>query len=121
MTTPKLRARTWSGRTWADPSEDTLFDLLSEMNLRHRFVIVERLDLEPGGQHFMQVYLNDDMSCQVEFREGGPDLHFQARVEGPFDMVGHEKAARVLNDWASGRPGWREALPWVPWHPTTAG
>ncbi len=49
----------------------------------------------------------------------GPDLHFQAQVEGPFDAVGHETVARVLKDWASERPSWREALPWVAWTPTS--
>ncbi|MCC3773298.1 hypothetical protein [Streptomyces sp. UNOB3_S3] len=120
MVKPVLQARTWNGDRWDDPSEDTLFDLLSEMNLRHRFVIVERLDSEPNGQHYMQVHLNDDMSCQIEFREGGPETHFQARVDGPFDLYGHETVARVLQDWAFGRPRWRNALPWVPW-PAQAG
>lgn len=115
MVKPVLRARTWSGDCWDSPSEDALFDLLSEMNLRHRYVIVERLDAEPADQHYMQVYLNDDMSCQIEFREGGPDFHFQARVDGPFDPYGHETVARVLQDWAFGRPRWRDALPWAPW------
>jgi hypothetical protein len=43
-------------------------------------LVVERLDLEPAGQHYMQVYLNDDLSYQVEYREGGEDKHFQAHV-----------------------------------------
>jgi hypothetical protein len=119
MAKPALRAKTWSGQSWDDPSEDALFDLLSEMNLRHRFVVVERLHTAAPGQHFMQVYLNDDMSCQVEYREGGPDQHFQAHVPGPFEMVGHETVATVLKNWAFGRPGWREALTWTPWTPTT--
>ncbi|MGI5346662.1 hypothetical protein ACQEU8_00425 [Streptomyces sp. CA-250714] len=118
MVEPVLRAKTWSGDTFENPLEDDLFDLLSEMNLRHRFVIVERLDKEPAGQHYMQVYLNDDMSCQVEYREGGPDQHFQALVPGPFEMSGHGTVAVVLKDWARDRPGWREALSWTPWSPT---
>lgn len=87
------------------------------MNPRHRFVIVERLDAEPEGHHYMQVYLNDDDSCDVEFREGGPDRHFRARVALSDDLFdpGHELVGRVLTGWAFGRPGWREALPWVPW------
>ncbi|MGQ4384809.1 hypothetical protein [Streptomyces sp. SAS_270] len=118
MTKPVLRAKTWSGDTFEDPSEEALFDLLSEMNLRHRFVIVDRLDRLPMDQHYIQVYLNDDMSCRVEYREGGADRHFQALVPGPFDMSGHEIVAGVLNDWAHDRPRWRQALPWVPWAPT---
>ena len=63
----------------------------------------------------MQVYLNTDKSCQVEFRDGSADRHFQATVPGPFAMTGHFAVARVLQDWAFDRPGWREALPWAAW------
>jgi hypothetical protein len=108
-----LRATTAFGTSFDDPSEDDLFDLLSEMNLRGPFVIVERLDREPAGQHFMQVYLNRDESCQVEFRAGSEDRHYQASVPGPFEMAGHFVVARVLQDWAFDRPGWREALSWA--------
>jgi hypothetical protein len=107
-----LRVETASGEARENPSADLLFDLLSEMNLRHRFVIVDRMDVEPAGQHYMQVYLNDNMSCQVEFREGGSDRHFAARVAGPFDMSGHEIVAKVLQGGAFGASGWRESLPW---------
>ena len=120
MVIPTLRATTAFGTSFDDPSEDDLFDLLSEMNRRGPFVIVERLDREPVGQHFMQVYLNGDGSCQVEFRDGGADRHFQATVPGPFDMVGHFAVAHVLQDWAFDRPGWREALPWTAWPGETA-
>ncbi|MFD8983699.1 hypothetical protein [Streptomyces sp. NPDC059564] len=117
MPTPALRAIEWDGTGWDDPSEDQLHDLLADMSLTWRFVIVERLGLEPADQYYMQVYLNDDLSYQVEYREGGPDRHFQAWVPsdgGPFAV---EPVATVLQDWAFGRPGWREALPWTPWSP----
>ncbi|WP_030674059.1 hypothetical protein [Streptomyces rimosus] len=116
MVTPVIRAETWDGTTVDDPSEEKLFDLLSEMNLRHRFVIVDRLDRSRPGQYYMQVYLNDDMSCQVEYRDGGPARHFRAHVPGPFAHRGHETVASVLTAWAADRPGWREALPWSPCH-----
>ncbi|KOG63838.1 hypothetical protein ADK76_11245 [Streptomyces griseoflavus] len=116
MVTPVIRAETWDGTTVDAPSDEKLFDLLSEMNLRHRFVIVDRLDRGQPGQYYMQVYLNDDMSCQVEYRDGGPAQHFQAHVPGPFDHRGHEVVASVLTAWAADRPGWREALDWTPRH-----
>ncbi|MFG2409563.1 hypothetical protein ACGFR8_35590 [Streptomyces brevispora] len=65
-------------------------------------------------QHYMQVYLNDDMSYQVEHREGSADRHFQAHVPRPHEMTGPEPIAKVLTDWAHDRQGWREAMPWVP-------
>ncbi|WP_420082290.1 hypothetical protein ACN6AT_04885 [Streptomyces sp. JL4002] len=118
MATPVLQAVEADGTTWDDPSEDRLHDLLADMSLSSRFVVVRRLDAEPADQHYMQVYLNDDLSYQVEYREGGPDRHFQtwiARGPGVFTV---EPAAEVLQGWAAGRPGWREEQTWVPWSPT---
>jgi hypothetical protein len=115
MSHPVVRAIEWDGTTWEDPSEEVLGDLLADMNLSWRFVIVERLDREPEGQHYMQVYLNDDFSYQVEYREGGPDRHFQAHVPPQPGIIGCNPVARVLRAWAFDRPGWREALPWAAW------
>ncbi len=110
----RVRARTWSGDTWDDPHEDQLYDLLSEMNLLHRFVIVERVDPPLPGEHFIQVHLNDDLSCLIEYREGGPQAHFQADVAAPFDMYGHDVVADVVKSWARDDGRWRDALPWRP-------
>jgi hypothetical protein len=113
----RLRATTWSGETWDDPDEDTLYDLLSEMNLVHRFVTVERLDT-PEPERFIQVHLNDDMSCLIEYRDGGPHAHFQARVPAPFEMYGHDLAAEVVKSWARDDGYWRDVLPWGLWTPS---
>ncbi|MFE2021532.1 hypothetical protein ACFW9O_26175 [Streptomyces sp. NPDC059499] len=117
MAIPALRAVEADGTTWDDPSEDQLHDLLADMSLTWRFVIVRRLDLEPADQHYMQVFLNDDLSYQVEYREGGPDRHFQTRVPRGRGVFTVEPAAEVLQGWVSERPGWREAYSWVPWSP----
>jgi hypothetical protein len=117
MSTPVLHATEADGTSWDDPSEDQLHDLLADMSLNCRFVIVRRLDLEPADQHYMQVFLNDDLSYQVEYREGGPDSHFQAWVPRGHELFGLEPVAKVLQDWAFGRAGWRAALPWLPWSP----
>ncbi|MFI8849733.1 hypothetical protein [Streptomyces sp. 891-h] len=115
MATPELRAIEWDGTRWDDPSEDKLYDLLADMNLRFRFVIVERPRRQPLGQHYMQVHLNDDFSYQVEYREGSAERHFQAHVPAQPPIIGCEPVARVLQAWAFDRPGWREALPWSRW------
>ncbi|MGW7136801.1 hypothetical protein [Streptomyces xanthophaeus] len=115
MTSRTLRATEADGTSWDDPSEDRLHDQLADMNLTWRYVIVDRLDLEPAGQHYMQVYLHDDLGYQLEYREGGPQQHYQARVPRQPGVFGLEPVAKVLQDWAFGRPGWREALPWLPW------
>lgn len=115
MAKPVLRATDDGGRAVDDPTRDVLHDLLADMTLRNRFVILERLDLEPAGHHYMQAYLNDDMTYQVEYREGGADKHFQAHyVPRPFEMFGPAVITTVMIDWAHDRRGWREAMPWVP-------
>ncbi|MYQ40345.1 hypothetical protein B046DRAFT_01380 [Streptomyces sp. LamerLS-316] len=112
MGTPVLRAIEWGGTQWDDPSAEKLHDLLADMSLTWRFVVVERLDLEPAGQHYMQVHLNDDLSYQVEYREGGPDRHFQAHVPTDHSPFRVEPVADVLTAWAFGQPGRRDALTW---------
>ncbi len=62
MAAPVLQAIEADGTTWDDPSEEQLHDVLADMSLTWRFVVVRRLDVEPADQHFMQVYLNDDLS-----------------------------------------------------------
>ena len=114
MATPVLRAIEWDGTSWDDPSDEQLHDLLADMSLTWRFVVVQRLDLEPVGQHYMQVYLNDDLSYQVEYRDGGPDW-LTAHVPRTHAVFAVEPVARLLQDWAHDRPGWREALPWAKW------
>jgi hypothetical protein len=115
VASPVVRAHEWDGSTWDDPSEERLETLLAYMNLTHCFVIVERLDREPVGHHYIQVYLNDDFSYALEYREGAPDKHFQAHIDAQPEIVGVEPVARVVIDWAFDRPGWRDALPWRPW------
>jgi hypothetical protein len=117
MNKPAVRAIESDGHSWDDPSEERLHDLLADMNLWHRFVIVERAGREPTGQHYMQVYLNDDLSYLVEYREGSADQHFQARIARQPDMIGVDPVARVVSDWAFDRPGWRDTLPWTRWSP----
>ncbi|GHF77831.1 hypothetical protein [Streptomyces griseosporeus] len=114
MAEPRLRATEEGGRVVDDPTEEELHDLLSEMNLWHRYVILERCDLEPRGQHYMQAYLNDDMSYQVEYRAGGPDQHYQTHISTPHELDRPKPVADLMMDWAHDRPGWREAVPWVP-------
>lgn len=116
MAKPKLRAIEWDGKSWDDPSQTKLHDLLADLNMKFRFVIVERLSVKPLGQHYMQVYLNDDHSYQIEYREGGPERHFQAQIDPQPELAGVEPVARILQDWASGGNTWRTALPWRPWH-----
>ncbi|HEY3503920.1 MAG TPA: hypothetical protein VGN37_14180 [Actinocatenispora sp.] len=115
MAKPLLRAIDDGGHAVDDPTRDALHDLLADLTLRNRFVILERLDLVPVDQHYMQAYLNDDVTYQVEYRDGGADKHFQAHyAPRPFEMFGPGPIADVMLGWAHDRQGWRAAMPWVP-------
>lgn len=117
MTAPELQAVDADGTTWDDPSEQQLHQLLAGLSLACRFVVLRRLDSEPADQYYMQVYLNDDLSYDVEYREGGSDRHFQAWVPHDGEALSVDTVAEVLQAWAFGRPGWRDALSWSPWSP----
>ncbi|MGP3970418.1 hypothetical protein [Streptomyces sp. 6N223] len=112
MPIARVRATKAGGKVVDDPSEEQLFDLLAGMNPANPFVVVERLDRKPVGQHFMQVHLLDGMSYQVEYREGHRKSHFEALVEPLPEVVGPAFVAGLIMDWARDRDGWREALPW---------
>jgi hypothetical protein len=124
-TVSPLLAKTADGRVFelTDPFEDDLHDLVAEMNLRWSFLIVERPDLLPSGQHYMQVMIDPHIDWDeghgyfVEYRDGGPDRHFRAAVrdDRPWGMVwspAFEQVVKVLQDWAFQRNGWREAMSW---------
>lgn len=108
----RIQAKTFKGDIWENPDDDKLYDLLSEMSPTH-FVIVDSLEeMDKYGYYYMQVYLNDDMSCLIEYREGGSDTHYQALVPAPFEFSGHDTVAKVLHDWVRDGESWRTILPW---------
>src|SRR5512145_3415676 len=111
MVTKRIQA-TMDGvdRAWDDPSEEQIFDLVSELNRRHRFLILDRVGAE---EQYMQVQLSNDLGrYEVEYREGGPRAHYAAMVSRDDEFTAHETVAKVLALWAFEREGWRDALPW---------
>ena len=97
----------WDGSAWDDPPEHVLRELLAALGPENRFVIVERMDLRPPGQNYMQVYANDDGSYQVEFRDGGAERHYESQVPKADKMI------EVIADYALERSGWRDSLKWT--------
>ena len=66
-----LRALTESGAIWDDPSEDLLFELLSDIDRGHgTWFIVERV-ADATGQTYIQVIQDGQGGWTVERREGG--------------------------------------------------
>ncbi|MCF3133284.1 hypothetical protein [Streptomyces olivochromogenes] len=120
MTAPRLRVTDEDGETWDDPSEQQIDRLYAGLNLRRRFLILDRLDVPEAEseQHYLQAALNDDLTVVLEYREGSGDRHYRAEVDEPSDQGGAEIVMPVLLGWANGRPGWRDSLTWVRWDAT---
>jgi hypothetical protein len=103
-----LRAVTASGVVWDDPSEDLLFELLSDIERgEEQFVIVERT-LDESGQTFAQSMIQKDGTFVVEHRAGGPSAHFRLRALAMGD------AHAALTAWAFELPGWETVYGWQP-------
>lgn len=115
MSEARLRVTDEVGETGDDPTEVQIQRLYAGLNLRCRFLVLERLDGRDDGQNYLQIRLNDDLSMVVEYREGGPDSHYRVEVPLPAERGGEELVIPVLLGWASRREGWRGALTWVRW------
>ncbi|MFI9357608.1 hypothetical protein [Streptomyces lydicus] len=106
------RALTADGTVHDRPDAVLLYDLLSELNLRFPFLIVERADGGAPEQRYIQVHLEEDGSCLVEYRDGGPDQHFRAVVAPPYAMKGHDEVAALVTSWAQDDGEWRQRGNW---------
>lgn len=113
----RTRAITGDGESWDDPDDAKLYDLLAtiEPGQADPFLIVERLDGPSPDHYYMQVFVHDDRSYQIEYREGGPEAHFCAQVDAPLPGGGPDKVAAVLQDYARRGDAWRTDLPWEQW------
>lgn len=104
--TAALRATLESGVQHDDPSEDALFEFLSDLeNGDGTFMIVERLS-DATGQTYIQTSRNPDGAFVVEYRDGDAGQHFRTLVP---DM---RAAHSVMTGWAFELPGWVTASAW---------
>ncbi|MFD7678935.1 hypothetical protein [Streptomyces sp. NPDC060187] len=115
MADVRLRVTVETGEAFDDPDETRIQRLYAGLNLRCRFLIMERPAERDDGQTYIQLALNDDLTMVIEHREGGPEAHYRAEVHLPAEHGGDELVAPVLLGWAAGRSGWRGALNWVHW------
>lgn len=111
MKLPTLRATEACGDSWDDPETEKIRELVLGRTPGNRFLIVERHDRTSLWQHYVQVYLNDDGSYDIEFREGGPQSHFRTRGVKPAE------AADIVVGWSADEGGWRDTLAWDHWDP----
>ncbi|MFX0578154.1 hypothetical protein [Nocardia nepalensis] len=124
MSAPKLRAFDASGRTLTDPTDSEVHDLFASLNARWMFAIVERLDREPTDQFYFQIHLDYvgdqnpdvdeeiDVDYDVEFRDGGPDKHYRARITGLYGFAGMDLVHKVYLAWRAGDPELWDLLSW---------
>jgi hypothetical protein len=99
-----LRLTTESGESWDDPSEDALFEYLSDAVAASEFLIVDRLG--PNlDDHYMQVACANGRIV-VEAREGSPATHRHAVSD---DMRAVHAA---LTAWAFELPNSPPGLVW---------
>lgn len=95
-----------SGVSWDDPSEDLLFDLLTDMESgREQFMVVERLGIP---ETYAQAVMLEDGNFLMEYRAGSADQHFAATSNDK--RVIHS----ALTGWAFELDGWSESLDWQP-------
>jgi hypothetical protein len=105
MSDPQLRALTEDGETYDNPSEDLLFELLSDLSGADNWLIVERPS-DPNGETYAQVLLKEDGTFVIEHREGSAERHYQATAPDIHSV--HE----ALTGWAFELDGWRDPLEW---------
>ncbi|MEH1014440.1 hypothetical protein V6U90_15165 [Micromonospora sp. CPCC 206060] len=103
---PTLHARTASDEHYLDPSEDLLRILIDDVATGdEEFFVVERT--RAGSAYYAQSALDDHDRFIVEYRDGGPDRHWQAVTADP------EAAHAALTGWAFDLDGWRAGLDWT--------
>ena len=80
--------------------------MVANLGRGNAFVIVERVDDEAAGDWYVQVWLRDDNTYQLEFRDGTAAEHYQTRT------VSQEKVIVALSGWANECPDWKDAFMW---------
>lgn len=63
--------------------------------------------LARSGEDFIQAWLTDDGTYQLEYREGGAEFHFVYRTRGALEV------AEVMWAWAIDDVRWRGAVDWT--------
>ncbi|MGW1077863.1 hypothetical protein [Streptomyces sp. NPDC002537] len=71
-----------------------------------RFVVVERMTDESGGDHYIQTWHEGDGPYEVEYRDGSAERHFGVRMESA------DEVAAVIVAWARATEGWADGYDW---------
>ncbi|MGC5009361.1 DUF6891 domain-containing protein [Streptosporangium sp. DT93] len=97
---------TEGGHRHVRPDAGELAGLVGRIGGRDdRFLVVQRIPDLPGV--FVQVWHEDEDDYTLEHREGTPDRHFQALVDGP------EPVVTAMTRWAAREDGWDSGHDWT--------
>ncbi|WP_380280781.1 hypothetical protein [Kitasatospora purpeofusca] len=101
----EITVRTEDDASHPRVSAEALAELVRRIGERKdRFLVVERMPDEPDV--YVQVWHEEGGEYTLEHRDGGPDKHFQALLDGP------EPVITAMTAWARREPGWGEGLEW---------
>ncbi|MDP5309974.1 hypothetical protein P8A21_03165 [Streptomyces poriferorum] len=101
-----LQARDEHGRRVGNPKTPALSRMVANLGRGNAFVIVERVDAEADSDWYVQVWLRDDNTYQLEFRDGTAAEHYQTRT------ISQDKVIAALSGWSEGRPEWKDTFMW---------
>lgn len=73
---------------------------------RNGALVLERVEEEPGDW-YVQVWLREDNTFRLEYRDGVPSEHYQTRT------ISREKAAEAMIGWMKRDPTWKDAFQWT--------
>ncbi|MEV7504472.1 hypothetical protein [Streptomyces sp. NPDC093018] len=80
--------------------------MLASLGRGNEYVVLERQEEGREGDWYVQVWLRDNNTYQLEYCDGVPAEHYQTLT------VSQEKVLRALLGWMLGEPGWREGFMW---------
>ena len=105
---PILKATMSSGAVWLDPSEDLLFELLSDIDRGDEVSFNLERTTDPTGQTFVKVVRPMVDRYVLERQDGSPDRRFRAE----FSTL--REAHEPLTMWAFELHGWEGLPAWEP-------
>ncbi|GAA1393320.1 hypothetical protein GCM10009639_26310 [Kitasatospora putterlickiae] len=101
----EITVRTENDETHPRPGVEALAGLVRRIGAkRDRFLVVERRPDEPDV--YVQVWHEEGENYTLEYRDGGPDKHFQVLLDDP------EPVITAMTAWARREPGWGEGHAW---------
>ncbi|MGW2492230.1 hypothetical protein ACWCV9_34160 [Streptomyces sp. NPDC001606] len=89
------------------PTKPAVGTMLANLRRGNEYLILERRDEEREGDWYIQVWLRDNNTYQLEYRDGVPAEHYQTRT------LSQEKVLQALLGWMLDKPDGREGFMWT--------